>query len=444
MNDWTDAETRVERARELYEKGRWVEAAAELRAAIEVNPGNADWFFNLALTLDAMEEYDRACDAYNAALELEPDDVETLNCLGVDLTRLNRCHESLAIFERIERIDPNYEGSYCNRIVTYTELGDHEQAELMFYMARQVKATCPICSYNIGNSFQERGLHDKAIQCYQQALKLDNEHPDANASLAESYRAKGQLEQARTHYLNELRLDPGNTDVMLDLGELLVELKEFQEASEKFRRVLEQSPEHAGAHYCLGELALRQEKLATAEEQFRLVLRIDATYGGAHARLAQVLLRTGRGKHAVKHLLAELKSCNDDPVMLQELGQLLIDARHTNRANYVLQRLVKIAPQDPHAHHNLAVSYFMLDQLDDGIRHCRKAIKLRPEYSLALYNLALAHLQRGQLPRARRYAARALAIAPRDSQIQRLSRRLGLTGFWNKLRDRLKWTWRKV
>ena len=437
MNDWLDAESRVERAHDLYEEGRWAEAAAELRAAIDINPNNPTWHFNLALTLDAMEEHPRACEEYEAALALDPNDVETLNCLGVDLTRLGRYRQALEKFQRIQKINPDYEPGFCNRIITYTEMGDHESAELMFHLASQLTTTCPLCYYNIGNSFYDRRMYDKAIRCWQETLKLDNDHPQANARIAEACWAKGDRQAARGHYLAELRLDPGDIDVLLDFGELLMELKDYAEAGEKFRRVLEQAPDHPEAHFCLGELAMMQEELAVAEEQFRLVLRIDRAFPGAHARVGQILLRRGQNKQAAKHLLAELKNCGDDPGALQELGQLLIEARHTRQANSVLRRLVRLAPQDPQAQHNLAVSFFMIDKLDDGIRHCRRALKLKPEYPLALYNLALAHLHKGQILRARRYIARALMIAPKDEQIRKLSKELGMGGIWSRIRSQL-------
>ncbi len=112
-----------------------------------------------------------------------------------------------------------------------------------------------------------------------------------------------------------------------------------------------------------------------AEEQFRLVLRLEADYPGAHMKLGAILLRGGQTRHAVKHLLAELKGCGENRETLQELGQLLIEARDTQRANHVLQRLVKLSPDDAHAHHNLAVSYFMMKKMDEGIQHCRRAIQ---------------------------------------------------------------------
>jgi len=433
MNDWSDAEARVERAHQLYEQGRWPEAAAELRAAIEINPYNPSWHFNLGLTLEAMEDYARACEAFRVALDLEGDDIETLNCLGVNMTRQGRYAEALEYLGQIEQLDPTYEPSYCNRIITYSEMGLHEQADLMFYLARQVKDECPLCLYNIGNSLYARGQYRRAIACWQRTAALDD-HLQARLRIAEAYWAKGDLVRAKRYYLRQLAHSGEDVDILLDYGELLMEMGQATEAEAKFRRVLELAPETAAAHYCLGELAAGLDHVEAAIRSFRTTLKLDPAYCGAHAKLAGLLIRKGRVQEAAKHILAELRRCGDDTAMLQELGQLLLDAHLTRHANTVLRRLVSLAPDDPHAQHNLAVSFFKMDRLPEGIRHCRRALKLKPEYPLALYNLAIAHLKMGQLPRARRYAARALTIAPRDENIRELSKRLGVRGFWSKLR----------
>ena len=433
-NDWTNAEARVQRAHDLYDEGRWAEAAAELRAAIDINPYNASWYFNLGLTLEVMEDYERACEAFKSALDLEPNDLEAMNCLGVNMTRQGKYSEALEYLDQIERIDPTYEPSYCNRIITYTEMGLHEKAELMFYLARQVKDECPLCLYNIANSLYARQEFDRAIDCWRQTLRLDEDHPQARARIAEAYWAKGDLNKAREYYQAELRRNGEDADTLLDYGELLMAMDRLARAEAVFRRALELDPQAAAAHFCLGELAAKRKRTERACREFRRTLQIDPDYPGAHAKLAGILVRGGRVQEAAKHILAELKHCGDDTEMLQELGQLLLDAHLTRYANSVLGRLVSLAPRDPYAHHNLAVSFFKMDRLEEGIRHCRRALKLKPEYPLALYNLALAHMKKGQIPRARRYAERALTIAPSDENIRQLSRRLGLKGFWRKLR----------
>src|SRR6476661_1523284 len=222
-NDWSDAERRVERAQELFEQRKWLEALDELRAATSINPYNAAWFFNIGLTLDELGRTEEAIDAYRQASSIDPNDTQSLNHLAVDLHQTGRYEEALQTFTRIETLDPTFEPAYCNRILTYTELGDHEKAEEMFYLARLYKDHCPHCYYNMGCSLYERGLYDKAIYCWQKTLDLDEGHPDVQVRIAEALWGKGELEAARQHYLVGLRQDPGNTHTLLDLGDLLME-----------------------------------------------------------------------------------------------------------------------------------------------------------------------------------------------------------------------------
>src|SRR5881392_310223 len=98
MSDWNDAERRVEKAQELFEQHRWLEALEELRAATDINPYNGGWFFNIGLTLDEMGRFDEAIDAYRKALTIEETDLQAMNHLGVDLhwsaTSRRRCARS--------------------------------------------------------------------------------------------------------------------------------------------------------------------------------------------------------------------------------------------------------------------------------------------------------------------------------------------------------------
>ena len=435
---WNEAEGRVERAHDLYKEGRWAEAAAELRAAIDVNPYNSSWFFNLALTLEAMEDHQSAHDAYQAAIKLAPDDTEVLNCSGVNLTSMGNYEDALSVFERIEEMDPTFEPSYCNRIAVYTEMKDFQNAEVMFYLARLFKDECPLCFYNIANMFHAKGDHDKAIECWRQTLKLDPAYREAHVRIAESYWAKGDLGQAGKHYQAELLLNARDVETLLDLGELNMERNALSVAASNFRQAIEISPSHAGAHYCLGELALRRKHYPQALELFKSVIELDEGFPGAHAKIGETLIRTGKHEQAVRHLMLELKRCADDITTLQDLGRLFLEIRLTKQANAVLLHLVELQPDNALARHNLAVSCFMLNKVDEGISHCHRALKINPEYSLAMYNLALAHLQKGQTARAKRYVERALTISPDDKQVLSLAKRMGMRGWWVKIQMKFK------
>jgi tetratricopeptide (TPR) repeat protein len=58
-NEWDQAEQMATEAFELYEDGQMQQAMEKLNEAIELGPEHAEWYFNMALTLDGMEEYER-------------------------------------------------------------------------------------------------------------------------------------------------------------------------------------------------------------------------------------------------------------------------------------------------------------------------------------------------------------------------------------------------
>ena len=60
MNDWQDAESRVERALQLSEAQQWDEALHELEAAIAINPNDPIWHAQRGQILDQLENFDFA------------------------------------------------------------------------------------------------------------------------------------------------------------------------------------------------------------------------------------------------------------------------------------------------------------------------------------------------------------------------------------------------
>src|ERR1700722_9524632 len=197
MNDWQDAERRFEKALEFFQQRKWPQALEELRVATSINPFNGGWFFNLGLILDEMGRFEEALDAYRRAIQIEPDHLAALGRLGVDLIRTGRLRQSLKTFQKMAEVDPAHELSYCHRILIYSELGEHEKAEEMFYTARLYKEHCPRCYDHMGRSLAARGQYDRAIFCFQKCLDSDAAWPDTTRRLAEVFWNKSDLEQAR-------------------------------------------------------------------------------------------------------------------------------------------------------------------------------------------------------------------------------------------------------
>ncbi len=438
MNEWYDAEQRVERARELFEQRKWPEALDELRAAIESNPFNGGWRFNVGLILDEMGRYDEAVEAYRQVLEIDTDDLQAMNHLGVDLCRVARRREALEIFERIQSIDPSFEPGYCNRIIVYTELGEHDRAEEMFYLARLCKEHCPHCYFNIACSLAERGLYDKAIHCWQRTLDMDATHPHVHPRLAEAHWRKGDLETARRHYLTALRRDPGDAGLLLDLGQLLIEMDRHAEAGEKFRRAVELAPDAPAPRCCLGQWLAGAGQVAEGMMELQRALRLDPTFPGAHLRLA-TLCRAQRDAEGTRmHLRGELLLRPEDPRLLMDLSDLLLDEGDQRAAVVCLRRVVQQQPDNAKALQNLGVALCLLGRLDEGIVQFRKALRIRPEEPALAYNVALGYLLSRKYPRAKATVERGLRVNPSNRPLRNLALRIAVSRILHRLRRILR------
>lgn len=438
MSDWFEAERHVERAHELYEAGRWDDAASELREALALNPYRAEWHFNLGLTLEAAGKSRDAADSFRRASELEPEDAQASLGVGVNMLRSEDPSAAIEWLERVERLEPARIDSYVHRIEAYARLGDHERAETMFYLAQEIDHEHAGALANVAESLLDRGLLEKAVWCLREAARIDPAMPRVHARLAEAYARSGQREKAYQLYLRELREHPGCVDTLLDLGCLLVDMHRYTEASEKLRRVLELEQDNPDAHYYLADLAERRGRLAEAVSSYKVVVGLEPSYEGARLRLAGLLASGGSVSEARRWLREEVESFTSAPSKmdderLEELGGLLLDVQLPTDAARVFGELARRRPEDASTHHMLSVAHFEAGERCTGRRACLSAIGLDGDHVAAMHNLALAAIEDRRWRRARRWVRRALAVDPEDGDLRRLRTLLALQRVWSGL-----------
>jgi tetratricopeptide (TPR) repeat protein len=453
MNDWFEAEEHVERARQHFEANRWSEAETELRDAISIDPFRSEWHFNLGLTLEATGRDAEAHRSFREAYELDSISEPTLLALGLSCLRLEDPAGSIQWFEEAARIKPDRPDSFVHRIEAYARLNDHEQAEVMFYMAIAMPEADEACAYlNMAESLLDRSEFDRAIWCLRTAAKADPTLERVHARLAEAHASLGRLDRARQLYLRELRNNPGDVETLLDLGCLLVEMNRLGEAGEKFRRVLELETDNADAHFYLGDLAEKQGQAESAIVSHRLVLRLDPAHSPARRRLAGLLARRGDLLDAQRLLGRELRSLDHDAASftdadLEEFGSLLLDAQMPTDAMTALRFLIDRRPDSARAHHTLAVACLCAGNLKEGLQSCRAALRIDPEYVPAMHNVALALMRDGRWGKASAWVRRARSIDPDDPSLRRLRAKIWVHAGRQTLRGariRLAKLWRSL
>ncbi|MDD5135434.1 MAG: tetratricopeptide repeat protein, partial [Phycisphaerae bacterium] len=367
------------------------------------------------------------------ALELNPNDIETLNCLAVDYTRGGQYDIALDAFEQIEKIDPNFEPCYCNRIITYTEMGHYELAEQMFYLAQQINEKCPLCFYNIGNLFFIRRDFKKAVWCWERTASLEPSHPQINYRIAQAYWNLGDKDMARHHFIEELKTNPGDIDVVFDFGIFLLHSGNISAAAEKFNRILETSPDFAPAIFCIGEIELNRQNFPAAERYYRRAMEIDERQAGPRFRLGQMAFAMGNKSEAFNFLCCELELDIDQPEVLTSIGIIMMKLCQVDYATHCFLKVSELDPTNSVNYLNLAKALALRGEDEDSQQFLDYAVELESENLALIKQAAKISLRLGNLQNS----ALILSQYPEDRRDLSFTM-LWLTIRFGLLRDEIK------
>ena len=114
----------------LYEaQGRYDEAIAQIKQAIQIDPKAGLFFFYLGNVLRGGESWPEAVSAYRRAGELQPDFAQTFFFLGLSLNRCGAQKEALQAYEKAFALQPdNMPEALYNAALTHQLCGNYDAA----------------------------------------------------------------------------------------------------------------------------------------------------------------------------------------------------------------------------------------------------------------------------------------------------------------------------
>jgi tetratricopeptide (TPR) repeat protein len=156
---------------------------------------------------------------------------------------------------------------------------------------------------------------------------------------AEANEVQGRWDEAEKDYRAILKQNPRYPGIHFRLARLLLSRpnpgSDFQgQAKEELQKELEIDPSNAGAEYISGELARQMQDLPAAVEHFSRAGSLDPNFGDAYLGLGMALLSEKKYEDAVAPL----------------------------------EMAVKLEPENPAAHYNLATAYARTGRKDAAER----------------------------------------------------------------------------
>ena len=220
--------------------------------------------------------------------------------------------------------------------------------------------------------------------------KYKPKQPEFFVELADALLRQGKTKAAIPFYEDAVRRKPDSLAGWLGLGRALAASEQSTAAVEAFRRATAAVPDDPTAWRELGQLYVKQAQKAEAATALGKSLQLDSEAPEAHYALGLLWSQPG-----------------GDPA----------------RAEASFREAIRLAPDYPEAHMNLAILLFQSQRADEAGYHFERALWYRPDYALGHlnYGLMLQRLSRTvDAERHLRQAAASSDPAIRKSALQLL------------------------
>ncbi|MDX2473182.1 MAG: tetratricopeptide repeat protein [Candidatus Krumholzibacteria bacterium] len=184
------------------------------------------------------------------ALRLDPTRAEAFEALGVILGRLNKYHEAIDIFRRLEEVAPEEPMVHTNLSLFYMQIGEKEEAE-------HQKALGTMKKFGVGVN------------------------PEQAAAMAAQERQVRQqdAERKKVMFAEVLDIDPDDALALMGMGQALDTLDEPEAAAEYLQRALVQQDQNSPLYASLGRVLEKLERQAEAADVFTRGIAVASRKG---------------------------------------------------------------------------------------------------------------------------------------------------------------------
>ncbi|MFP4511216.1 MAG: tetratricopeptide repeat protein, partial [Spirochaetaceae bacterium] len=381
-----------------------VEQAGELaRQLTRELPGRAAVHLLMGSVHSSAGRYDRAARSFEKAVEIEPDNIEAQNNLGVAYRQLGEFAKALAAVEQALAIRSDRSDVYYNLGNIHKSLGNFEDAKASYEKAIELDPTFALAYNNLGTLLHQNGDPREALRVLRAGLQVDANHPKLHYNLGLVYESLGELEEARTEYRESLTKKPGWTDALNNLGIVYQRLNRFDDSIDTFAEILELDPSNATALNNSANVLAEQGKVDDAIRYYRRALNNSPSYEHAISNMSRLLERNPDNAAASEELQQlSVQYPENHSVRLSLVDRLLVQ-KHREEANRHLDYLVKNKPDNVGQIKLLGRLLLSADRLDEA-EECFRYIASQGDDKHS-FTLELASIYRdlGRTKQARSY-----------------------------------------
>jgi len=417
----------------------------------EADPNLLEAHLNLAQAYLGLNNFARAKQEYEKALELSSDDVQALNGLGMIYLREGDAAQAEELFKKAIRKAPDSDAGHALLAQMYLQQGNLTGAIRELETCVELNAQNYAAQIRLGNAYIETGqkrYSQKAIELFEnlkenpsrsivrealsgmalvylaegrfdeakvqfnEILNLPNlsaaEQARIYVNIGNAYLKQDKPDLAREHYEKALAQDGTLAEAHYNLGRLYQMKGLYADARRKYMMAYSSDPQMAPAYYNLGVLYERRNDSENAEKQYQEALANDPTLAEGYLNLANLYQRQDKNEKALE-LLQQAKQLNPGSALVRDA----LSGLYYHQNEFDLAKAELNYP-NPTAQALLmrGLLHYREGKYDEAVTQFQKARSMEGAHPrlATLTNLAAALIQIGNFPQAERQLNEALEL----------------------------------
>lgn len=319
----------------------WQAPSSEaIRAAEEATkrePGSAQAWFALGVTLGSANRVTDAVDAYRKSLSIDPRNVDALNNLGDLYRRSGNKPAAAEALDQALAIDPNNARAALNRALVHIEDGDFRGAIPRLEKAMAGLGQIPALDYLFARTYLQ--LEDvPSAKPFVDRFRTAGASPAGSLELATLAADQGEFALA-VELLSAIPDSRQSEDMKLRLGQAWFGLDQLEKARETFASMVEARPGNDRALTWLGHAERALGNLAVAKQSLEASLKINASSAEAWTALAGIHVDDGDAERGLEFADRALTLSSNNPAALLTRASALLRLERPKEAAEALTRI---------------------------------------------------------------------------------------------------------
>lgn len=286
------------------------------------------------------QRYAEAEEAFDKAVQLDPESANAWNGLGWSRFNQGGSAEAEEAFARCTKLDPEHPAALNGLGQVYLAQRQYDKAEAPLLKAAGLNASA--AWFGLTRLYLLQGKFDKATPWAEKSAKAQPNDETAKKMLAAA--KAGKLDPELKQIIEPP--DPKAQSAESKRGWLFFNQGDMNRSAAEFEKALKANPNEVNAHNGLGFCLVNRGKSAEAKKHFEICLKLEPRHVGAMNGMARCLKAEGKVDEAIALWEKMLEIAPGPNAATWGLAETYFERKEYDKSIKYFEQLAKADPKD--------------------------------------------------------------------------------------------------